>query len=540
MSFTPLLKKSTFVIALMAAAGLAQTVQATTANQRTFHWAYQSDAASLDPMSLNETFSMGFQSNIYETLTGYDGNLKLVPLLAESWENPEPTKWVFKLRKGVTFHDGSPFTADDVIFSWQRSKTPGSDMKAFGAKASDIKKLDDHTIEVITSAPNPILPREWTFLYIMSKSWSEKHNATQATDVKGKDQGNYANMNANGTGPFQVVSRQPDVKTVLARYNGYWDKSIKTNIDNVVFQPITQEATRVAALISGEMDLVQPVPIQDWKRLENSKGIKPLASPETRAIFLGMDQHRDELLFSNIKGKNPFKDPKVREAFTLAIDVQAINAKIMRNAAKPLGTIIATSINGFDDSFGAPFEPDLAKAKTRMAEAGYPDGFTLTLDCPNDRYVNDEKICQAVASMLARINVKVTVQAQTKTKFYSKVFLPSGNQTSMYLFGWTPSSTDAYNPLFNLVSCRDSKTAAGQFNLGGYCNPSVDALTNAIAVETNQVKRNTMIQDAYTTVRKDFGYIPLHEQPMSWGVKDTIQLVQRPDDILDLRHVVLP
>lgn len=386
MSFTPLLKKTTLAFAMMATAGLANTAFA-----KTFHWAYQGDAVSMDPMSLNETFSMGFQSNIYETLAGYDGNLKLVPLLAESWENPEPTKWIFKLRKGVTFHDGSPFTADDVIFSWQRSQTPGSDMKAYGTKASDIKKLDAHTIEVITPVPNPILPREWTFLYIMSKSWAEQHKATQATDVKGEDQGNYANMNANGTGPFQLVSRQPDVKTVLKRYDGYWDKSIKTNIDEVVFQPITQEATRVAALISGEMDLVQPVPVQDWKRLEESKGVKPLTSPEVRAIFIGMDQHRDELLFSNIKGKNPFKDPKVREAVILAVDVDAINKKIMRNAAKPLGTVIATAINGFDDSFGAPYTPDPAKAKALLAEAGYPDGFTLTLDCPNDRYVNDEK-----------------------------------------------------------------------------------------------------------------------------------------------------
>lgn len=259
MRISPFIKHTALALAI-AAAGLSAT-----ANAKTFRWSYQGDATSMDPMALNETFTLGFQGNIYETLAGYDGELKLVPLLAESWENTEPTKWVFKLRKGVKFHDGSPFTADDVIFSWKRSLTPGSDMKGYGAKASEIRKIDDHTIEVITATPNPILPREWVFLYIMSKSWSEKNKTTEATNVKGDNQGNYANLHTNGTGPFMVTERQPDVKTVLKRFDGYWDKNIKTNIDEVVFQPISQEATRVAALISGEMDLVQPVPVQDWK-----------------------------------------------------------------------------------------------------------------------------------------------------------------------------------------------------------------------------------------------------------------------------------
>jgi peptide/nickel transport system substrate-binding protein len=492
--------------AALAAAIAASLAFSAGAAAKTFHWSYQGDATSMDPMALNETFTLGFQGNIYETLAGYDGNLKLTPLLAESWENPEPTKWVFKLRKGVKFHDGSPFTADDVIFSWKRSLTPGSDMKGYGAKASDIKKIDDYTIEVTTPTPNPILPREWVFLYIMSKSWSEKNKTTEATNVKGDNQGNYANLNANGTGPFMLASRQPDVKTVLKRYDGYWNKNIKTNVDEVIFQPITQEATRVAALISGEMDLVQPVPVQDWKRLEDAKGVKPLTAPEARAIFIGMDQDRDELLFSDVKGKNPFKDPKVREAVVLAVDTKAINEKIMRGAAKPLGSLIATAINGYDDSFGAPYKPDPERAKKLLAEAGYPKGFTVTMDCPNDRYVNDEK----------------------------------ANQTLFYLGGGTPSSTDAHNTLLNLASCRNAKTAAGQFNLGGYCNKKVDELTDKIGVETDQAKRNAMIKEAFEIVRNDYGYLPLHQQPMSWGVKDNIQVIQRADDVLDLRDVVLP
>ena len=534
MRITSALKYSAMALALSAAA-LSGTVQA-----KTLRWSYQGDATTMDPMALNETFTLGFQGNIYETLAGYDGDLKLVPLLAESWTNPEPNKWVFKLREGVKFHDGSPFTADDVIFSWKRALTPGSDMKAYASKAADIKKVDDYTIEVTTPTPNPILPREWTFLYIMSKDWSEKNKTTEATNVKGDNQGNYANLHANGTGPFMLVERQPDVKTVLKRYDGYWNKDIPTNVDEVVFQPISQEATRVAALISGEMDIVQPVPVQDWKRLEDAKGVKPLSAPEARAIFIGMDQHRDELLFSDVKGKNPFKDARVREAVVLAVDTKAIIDKIMRGAAQPLGSLVATSVNGYNDSYGAPTKTDIERAKKLLAEAGYPKGFSVTLDCPNDRYVNDEKICQAVAGMLARVGIKINLLAQNKSKYFGKILLQAGNDTSMYMLGWTPSSTDAHNVLLNLASCRDAKTAAGQFNLGGYCNPKVDELQRQIGVETDQDKRNAMIKEAFEIVRNDYGYLPLHQQPISWGVKDDIKVVQRADDVLDLRNVVMP
>ncbi len=414
--------------------------------------------------------------------------------------------------------------------------TPPSEKLFAGFDAS---KLDELTVEFNLKEVDPIFLQHANAVFIMSKAWCEKNGATRPQDFNGGEQ-SYAALHANGTGPFMLVSRQPDVKTVLKRYDGYWNKNIKTNVDEVIFQPITQEATRVAALISGEMDLVQPVPGQDWKRLEDAKGVKPLTAPEARAIFIGMDQDRDELLFSDVKGKNPFKDPKVREAVVLAVDTKAINEKIMRGAAKPLGSLIATAINGYDDSFGAPYKPDPERAKKLLAEAGYPKGFTVTMDCPNDRYVNDEKVCQAVAGMLARVGIKINLLAQTKSKYFGKVLLQAGNQTSMYMLGWTPSSTDAHNTLLNLTSCSNDKTAAGQFNLGGYCNKKVDELTDKIGVETDQAKRNAMIKEAFGIVRSDFGYLPLHQQPMSWGVKDNIKVIQRADDVLDLRDVVLP
>ena len=230
----------------------------------------------------------------------------------------------------------------------------------------------------------------------------------------------------------------------------------------------------------------------------------------------------------------------MRQAIDLAVDTKVINQKIMRGAAKPLGTLIADKINGYDESFGAPYKPDVEKAKKLLADAGYPNGFTVQLDCPNDRYVNDEKVCQAVASMLARIGIKIDLLAQTKSKYFAKVLLQAGNNTSMYLLGWTPSSIDAANSLTNLVACRDSKTAAGQFNLGGYCNKEIDALIPKIDVETDQAKRNAMIKEAFTMLHNDYGYLPLHQQPMSWGVRKGIKVAQRADDVLDIRNVVMP
>src|SRR5690606_21720684 len=204
------------------------------------------------------------------------------------------------------------------------------------------------------------------------------------------------------------------------------------------------------------------------------------------------------------------------------------------------GTLIADKINGYDESFGKPYDTDVEKAKKLLADAGYPDGFTVQLDCPNDRYVNDEKVCQAVASMLARIGIKIDLLAQTKSKYFAKILLQAGNNTSMYMLGWTPSSGDAANSLKNLVGCRDDKSASGQFNLGGYCNKEIDALISKIEVETDQALRNNMIKEAFTILRNDYGYVPLHQQPMSWGVRKGIKVAQRADDVLDIRSVVMP
>ncbi|VAW01732.1 ABC transporter, substrate-binding protein (cluster 5, nickel/peptides/opines), partial [hydrothermal vent metagenome] len=318
------MKLKSLIIAGVSALAIS-AVAAVPASAKTFKFAFQGDAQSLDPHSLNETFTLGMLGNIYESLIAYDKDMQKTPALATKWESVTPTKWKFTLRQGVKFHNGNAFTADDVIFSWERMGSEGSDQKARAGLISKMTKVDDFTLMIETPVPNPSVLNEMTFMYIMDKEWAEKNNAVRSSSPKdaGRD-GSYATTNANGTGPFMVESRQPDVKTVMLRFSDHWNKNIASNVTRVEFTPIKQAATRVAALLSGQIDLVYPVPVQDWKRLNDAPGVKALAGPEARTIFLGMDQDRDELLFSSVKGKNPFKDVRVRRAFAHAIDLNAI------------------------------------------------------------------------------------------------------------------------------------------------------------------------------------------------------------------------
>jgi peptide/nickel transport system substrate-binding protein len=506
------------------------------AQAETFRWAFQGDLQTLDPHGLFETFSLGFQSNFYEGLVTRTPDLQLQPGLATSWENVEPTVWRFHLRQGVKFHNGNDFNADDVIFSVDRIRSEGSDLKVVAALIKEAVKVDDYTVDIVTPQPDPILPLQLEIFFIMDKEWSEANGTTQATNIRGDDQGNYANLNANGTGPYIVRERQPDVRTVLVPNPDWWGDN-KSNVTEGIFTPIGQDATRVAALISGDVDMVWPVPVQDWRRLDDAAGVSALTGPEARTIFLGFDQDRDELLFSNIKGKNPFKDQRVRQAFFQAIDIDAINDRIMRGAATPSNLMIAPQINGFNPALNERLPYDLEAAKALLVEAGYPDGFEVTMDCPNDRYVNDERICQAVVSMLARAGIKVDLLAQTRSRYFAKVLAQNDYETSFFLLGWTPSTFDAHNAIASLMSCRvDGK---GSFNLGGYCNERVTELSDLIQVETDPEKRQALIDEANRIHAEEVGHIALHQQPLSWGVSDRVSVAQRADDIFHLQYVTV-
>ena len=396
-----------------------------------------------------------------------------------------------------------------------------------------MRKIDSHTVEIETKTPFPILPDVLSLVYIMSKKWCETNQATVPVDRR-KGVENTASFKANGTGPFRVRERQPNVRTVFTRNGSYWGK-IEGNVTEVVFTPIGNDATRVAALLSGEVDVMEPVPVQDIDRVNSSANTRAVTGPELRTIFLGMDQKRDELLYSNVKGKNPFKDKRVRQAFYQAIDIKGIKKTVMRGASNPSAQLVGPGINGFQPEMKRlPY--DVEAAKKLMAEAGYPNGFEVSMNCPNDRYVNDGRICQTVAANLSRINVKINLQAETKGTYFPKVLR---RDTSFYMLGWTPATYDAHNVMNAIMRCVDDK-GAGQFNLGAYCNPKVDELTLKVQAETDKNKRNAYIKEAFDLHAADVGHIPLHQQALAWGVNKKVKLVQLADNFMYFKWISLP
>lgn len=500
-------------------------------NAATFKWANDGDVNAMDPATRQETVQLSFLSNIYEPLVRRNRDLALEPALATSWEQTSPTVWRFHLRAGVKWQDGSPFTADDVVFTLTRILAKNSQMRAPMSPVKEARKIDDLTVDFETFVPDPIFLQEQTNMLIMSKAWCEAHNSTEPVFIGIED--NYALHYAMGTGPFKLVSREPDRKTVVEKNPGWWDKP-EHNLDRVEFNVISSAPTRVAALLSGEMDMIYTVPPQDIARLRQDDKLKVLQSPELRTIFLGFNLSRDELKSSDVKGKNPFRDVKVRQAVGLAIDEQAIASRVMLGLGHPTWEMWGAGVNGYDAALDVRPKVDPAKAKQLLGEAGYAEGFRVGLDCPNDRYVMDEQICTAIVSMLARIGIKVDLTAQTKTKFFTKINSPNYD-TDFYLLGWTPATYDAHNVLYTLLGTRNGKR--GEVNDGGYSNPALDGLIEKIGLETDQAKRAGMIRDSIQLLQQDLPTIPLHQQVIVWAAKKNIDLAQPADNYFPYRYV---
>jgi peptide/nickel transport system substrate-binding protein len=406
------------------------------------------------------------------------------------------------------------------------------------ASVKEVRKVDEHTIEIVTAGPDPTLLLNLPHFYIVDQEYMEENGAFEVVQGAGKT--NFANTNANGTGPFKVVEWVQDNRVVLEPNEDWWNQENRTDtVDRAIFTPISNDATRVAALLSGEIDLMYPVPLQDIRRLEGDANVEVLQGPELRTIFLGMDQWRDEALDMPGSGENPFKDQRVRAAFAHAIDLDAIQRVVMRGASTPTGLMIAPGVNGFQEDMNAVYEHDPERSKELLSEAGYGDGFPVTLDCPNDRYVNDEAICTAIVPMLERIGIDITLNAQNKSLHFNKIGQAEDNNTSFYMLGWTPGSYDAYNMLQNITTIDGD--AQGTWNSGRYSNPRVEELTDLIAVEIDEAKRNELIREAFRIHKDDVGHIPLHQQALAWGVrKDTVgSVTQRPFNDVDLRTVVL-
>jgi peptide/nickel transport system substrate-binding protein len=520
---------------VLRAASLAVAVTlafAPAAEAKTLRFSSQGDITTIDPHGNNEGFTNAYLDNIYEPLVTRGKDLKIEPALAVSWEQTSPTVARFKLRPNVKFHDGSPFTADDVVFSISRALSDTSNFKPYLAGVKEAKKVDDLTVDIITSGPAPVLIPQLTEVRIMSKAWSTKHNVLKPQDYKNKEE-TFASRNANGTGPFILRTREADVKTTAVLNSNWWGKR-EGNVTEIVYQPIKSDGTRLAALISGEIDFVLDPPPQDVPRLQKDPKIKVVEGNENRTIFLGMDQFRDELAYSGVKGRNPFKDKRVREAVQLAIDVNAIKTQVMRGLSVPSGIMFAPQVDGYPKDLDKPVKPDRAKAKKLLAEAGYPQGFDVTLDCPNNRYVADEKICVAIAGMLAQIDVKVKVNAMPRAQYFPKI---QNLDTSFYMLGWGVPTFDSQYSLQSLMRSRVDKSADGDYNLGRYANAKVDAAIDRLKTEIDPTKRAAIAREVTKLHQDDVGHIPLHHQVIPWAMRANVSVVHRADNRLTVKWV---
>jgi peptide/nickel transport system substrate-binding protein len=503
---------------------LALALAAAPVSAKTLKWAAQNDILTLDPHSQNHATTNSILQHTYEGLTRYTKDYKIEPCLAVSWKELSPTHWRFNLRKDVKFHDGSPFTADDVVFSFGRIKQPQGTMQIYVTGISEVKKVDDYTVDFILSGPVPILLRNIVDFRIMSKSWSEKNRAQNIQDYKAKEE-TYASRNTNGTGPYLIKSWEPDKQIVFAVNKNWWGK-LDGNVTDVVYTPIKSDATRVSALLSGDVDLVTDLPTQDVERLRKDAKLKVLDGHEVRTIFIGMDQHNEELKYSNVKGKNPFKDVRVRRALNMAVDREAIKRVTMRGLSIPAGIMVAPGVHGHSKQIDIVTKYDPAGAKKLLAEAGYPDGFEFTLDCPNNRYVNDEKICQALVGMWAKAGLKVRLNSMPFANFIPKIL---NVDSSAYLLGWGVATFDAQYMLQSLVRTKTTG-ADGNFNQGRISDPKLDTTIDAIKIATDPVARDALIKEALEKTRDQAYYVPLHHQLRPWAMKKNVSTVHSADD----------
>jgi peptide/nickel transport system substrate-binding protein len=512
---------------LVAALGIAVAG----AHAKTFRWASAADIPTWDIHSQNNALGNGVHASVYESLFYYNRKFELEPMLGTSWKQVSPTQVRVTLRQGVKFHDGSAFNADDAKFSLERAMTKTSNYGVYTQGIDRVVKVDDYTIDIFTKGPNPVLQRQLTELRMMDKEWAEKNKSVEPKDIKTKDE-NFAHRNANGTGPFMLKSWEQDVKLVLARNPAWWGK-MDSNITEIVYTPIKAEATRVAALLSGEVDMVLDPSPSDLAKLRAAPNLKVVDGAENRTIFFGMDQFRDELPGSSVRGKNPLKDLRVRKALYQAIDINTIARVTMRGLSQPTGALIAPQVNGWTKKADARWPYDVEASKKLLAEAGYPQGFEVDFACPNNRYISDEEICQSVAAMWAKIGVRAKLRTLPLSTYFPMI---QRYEASIYMLGWGVPTFDA---LYSLQSLVRSVGAGGDgnYNVGRYSNPQVDALVERIKAEVDQKTRNQLIEQALLLSHQDVSHIPLHNQVIPWAMKKNIELYHRADNRIDMRAV---
>ena len=504
-------------------AGAALSLGMTAASAETLRWARVADALTLDPHSQNEGPTSTLLHHIYETLVGRATDGSLEPRLATEWSisDEDPTVWVFKLREGVTFHDGSAFTDEDVVLSLDSERAESSGFKALHSAVESVSMVDDYTVHVKMAGPSPLYVQNLTNTFIMDKEWAEANNVVEPQNFAAGEE-NFAVRNTNGTGPYTLTSRDPEVRTVMTLFEGHWDEA--PAVTEIVYTPIAEAATRVAALLSGEVDVVQDVPVQDIARLEQTDGITVTTGPENRNIFFAYDVSSEKLRSANVDD-NPFSKPQVREAMALAVDRDAIQQVVMRGQSQPSAAPLPPFVNGWTEDLHAYSAPDYARAAELVAEAGYPDGFSVDLNCPNDRYLNDEAICQALVGMLGRAKINVNLVSQTRSLHFPLI---ENWETDFYLLGWgVPTFDSAY--VFNfLIHTREG--SFGSYNGGRYSNPELDAKIEALATMTDLEARDALIAEIWQQVMEDKPILNIHNQMLAYAMRDGINLPVHPEN----------
>jgi peptide/nickel transport system substrate-binding protein len=514
---------------LLGAAALACAVPAPAATLRV---ASAFDPQTLDPHALALLYHTRVVFQMYDTLVSRDEQFRLEPALATEWKQLAPTTWRITLRQGVTFHDGSPFSADDAVFSLERAMGPGSQRSFQLTGIAAVKKIDASTLELQLKQPDAVLPDKLLYVAMMSRAWCRQHGVERAQDFNAKQEA-FAVRNANGTGAYKLASYAPDAKLELVRNPAWWgwkDARRTGNVDSVSFLPIKSDATRLAALSSGEVDLVLDPPFQDVARLKQDPRLTVKSTTDLGTQYLTFDQARNELVNGDVKDRNPFKDRRVRQAVAHAINVDLIIQKVLRGQATPTGSFISPLVDGYDATLDKRLPHDPAKAKALLAEAGYPNGFGVTLDCVNVAW--REAVCQAAAAMLSQVGIRTQLRSSPTNQFFPKL---SQGTASFIEYGWTPT-TDPWSTLNSLVRSFDP-AGGGTFNAGRYSNPQLDTLIDAVRVEPDLVKRRARVGVALRLITDEMPYLPLYRRTLNWAMARKVQLVQWPNDTVELRWV---
>jgi len=480
---------------MLGAAGLASA--------QTLTFAYDADPVSLDPHEQLSGGTLQLSHMVFDPLVRWNKDLGFDPRLAESWERVDETTMRFNLREGVKFHSGDEMTAEDVVYTIERLKS-SPDFKGIFSGWTSATAVDDYTVEIKTAGPSPLVLHTATYVFPMDKDFY-----TEGGDEIVKHGDSFASQNISGTGPFTISEREQGVKVVFERNPDYWDENSPGNVETAVLTPIKEAPTRVAALLAGDVDFIAPVPPTDLERIENNEDVNLVTMTGTRIITLQLNQKRSEAL----------ANPKVRQAIAYAINNEGIVQKIM----KGFGTVAAQQSPEGYVGHNPDLEPrfDVAKAKSLMEEAGYADGFSATMMCPNNRYVNDFKICEAAAAMLAKISVDVDLTTMPKAQYWPKF---DERAADIMMIGWHSDTEDSANFNEFLTMTPNEDTGRGQYNSGNYSNPRVDELTEASLTETDPEKRAEMLQEVEKILYDEAAFIPLHWQDLAWAARNGVKI----------------